>query len=228
MATTNSISNASNPLSSTTITIDPGSSGDSSTQFNINESNIFISGVDDTDSGYKLSLGSTLGTSDTMTIDVNGIINLPLNPCFLAYGTTGATNVTGDGTAYQINVLNSEVFDQSNSFDTSTSVFTAPITGRYQLISLINFGDINASNTRDSYIVISTSNRNYLSNQSNYAAIRDTSTNQLSLHISTITDMDIGDTSNIIVSVSNSTKTTDLICNGSSDINTFFCGSLIA
>ena len=66
--------------------------------------------------------------------------------CFYAYLSGNASNVTGDGTNYTI-VFNSVLYDQNNNFNTGTGVFTAPVTGRYLLISTTTFLGLTASHT---------------------------------------------------------------------------------
>ena len=62
MAKINSINNKSSEL-----TIDPGSSGDSFIQLDINSTSKFIIGVDDDDSDkFKISAGGALGTGDSL------------------------------------------------------------------------------------------------------------------------------------------------------------------
>ena len=66
-----------------------------------------------------------------MTIDVNGHITKPLQSAFLARVASSQANlpINTDTTV----VFGTEVFDQNADFDTSTSTFTAPVTGKYQL-----------------------------------------------------------------------------------------------
>lgn len=51
---------------------------------------------------------------------------------FLAYLETSVLNVTGDGTEYTV-IFDTEVFDIGADFNLGTSVFTAPITGKYHI-----------------------------------------------------------------------------------------------
>jgi len=75
---------------------------------------------------------------------------------FQAYPSSGATNVTGAGTAY-VGVYDTEVFDTANAFD-GTSTFTAPETGKYLLTVTMAFSGVTAAS--DGFqISIITSNR---------------------------------------------------------------------
>lgn len=126
MAGINSINNASGSL-----TINPGTTGDSYIQFDINATGEFRMGVDDDDGdAFKLSLGSALGTNDSFVMNTDGIRTLPLQPAFLAYLSATQGSVTGDGTVYTI-ACNTEVFDVASDYDNTTFTFTAPITGKY-------------------------------------------------------------------------------------------------
>lgn len=74
---------------------------------------------------YSLSL-ETNGTT-AMTISTAGEITTPLNPAFKASGGS-VSNVTGDGTLYQI-VFGTEIYDTNG--DHADGVFTAPVSGNY-------------------------------------------------------------------------------------------------
>ena len=146
MATNNAIDNTSNPLASTAVTIDPGASGDSYTQFNINGTGEFRIGVDDTDDSFRISQGNALGTNDTFVISSGGLITRPLQPSFRATPSSTLSNVTGDGTAYTV-VFATESFDRNGDYD-GTSTFTAPLTGLYYFACSLSFDDLTTSYTQ--------------------------------------------------------------------------------
>ena len=213
MATNNSINNETQEL-----TVDPGASGDSFVQFDINGTGEFRIGVDDDASdAFKISQGSALGTNDTFVMTASGERTMPLQPAFLVTVASTISNVTGDGTAYTI-VFDTEVYDQSG--DMTTTTFTAPVTGRYMLNLLCSISDLSSGHTtgRPRFV---TSNRTYSSALNPYT-VRD-KTNGISSHpYSMVTDMDSGDTVSISITVQSSTKTVDVY--GST--YTFFSGSL--
>lgn len=116
------------------MTIDPGASGDSYIQFDINATNECRIGVDDTDDSFRISQSSALGTSDSIIIDTDGHVSKPLQSAFLVYlasddtisissGGTGANLVLGSNTAV------TEAFDVGGDFATDT--YTAPVDGIY-------------------------------------------------------------------------------------------------
>ena len=129
MATINALNNASGEL-----TIDPGASGDSFIQFDINTTGEFRIGVDDTDDSFRISQGSALGTNDMFVVTAAGEITTPSQPAFNAYMGSTASNVTGDGTLYAI-AFDTELYDVGSDYNTGTYTFTAPVTGRYRMLA---------------------------------------------------------------------------------------------
>lgn len=220
MATINSINNN---TTSGGITIDPGSSGDSFIQFDINTTGKFRVGVDDDDSDkFKISGGSALGTNDFFIITSAGEVIKPYQPAFLA-ADAALTNVTGDGTDYTVNFsTGSEYFDQNGDFD-GTSTFTAPVTGKYVFISYLYFTGLTSSHTY-AQITLSTSNRDYVTGGMNPWAVATSLDNYACcIGVSVLADMDASDTAVIKLLVSGGTKVVDI---SGINRNMFFCGYL--
>lgn len=163
MAKQNSISNASGKL-----TIDPGASGDSFIQFDINATGEFRIGVDDTaGDALKLSQGSTLGTNDTFIMTAAGERTMPINPAFNEL-SGNATNVTGDGTVYShgTSLAFTENVDQGNDFYPGSgsgvaASFTAPVTGRYLIVYTPRYRAASGQGGNDYTYKLVTSNRTY-------------------------------------------------------------------
>lgn len=222
MPTNNAISNTSNPLASTAVTIDPGASGDSFVQFNINTTSEFRIGVDDTDDSFRISQGSALGTNDTFIMTAAGERTMPLQPAFLAYLPSTDADVTGDNTFFVVGSVTAmtEVFDQGGDFATST--FTAPVTGRYLLSGNVTFTEIGVTHT-DVRINITTSNRVIQFLRANATLMA--SSGDLTMLGSSASDMDAADTANIQGFSGNSTKTVDVV--GDANLSSSFGAYLI-
>ena len=226
MAQNNAIGNKSSQL-----TIDPGASGDSYVQFDINTTNEWRLGVDDDASdAFKLSQGGTLGSNDSLVITAAGEVTRPLNPAFLGYVGSQDANVTGDGTQYTIgtNVAYTEVFDQNSDFNTN-GTFTAPVTGQYLLCAQIRLGT--PSGGGDNYSSnIFTSNRTHFAQnfpmQDRLANFYG-STTSLSASACCLADMDAADTAVLRITAFAGAKTSDINVGTSSTLFTFFCGYLV-
>ena len=214
MATNNSINNETQEL-----TVDPGASGDSFVQFDINGTGEFRIGVDDDASdAFKISQGSALGTNDTFVMTASGERTMPLQPAFLVTVASTISNVTGDGTAYTI-VYDSEVYDQSG--DMTTTTFTAPVTGRYMLIFQGSVDGLTSSHTEGLWQLV-TSNRTYSAAIDPYFS-RNASSGRYTYRICIVADMDSSDTSTSVLTISGGTKVVDVY----QDVETYFSGALI-
>ena len=218
MAKQNSVNNFVQEL-----TVDPGSSGDSFVQFNINATGEFRIGVDDDASdAFKISQGSALGTNDTFVMTAAGERTMPLQPAFLALVATTIVNVTGDGTAYTV-VYDTEVFDQGGDFD-GTSTFTAPVTGKYRLEACTTFSELTGSVT-NGYLNMVTSNRGYFT-QYGVGVSRDSVSNRAPVYATSLCDMDATDTAVISSQCVGITKVVDVFSAGATDPRTWFSGNL--
>ena len=138
-------------------------------------------------------------------------------PAFNALLTDTQSNVTGDGTAYDIiGAIWTEIVDQGSNFSDGT--FTAPVTGIYSLAANVYLQELTAAHTKAEVYVI-TSNREYALYYSGASPL--TGSNMLSGAI--IADMDINDTAFLRVTVSNGTKIVDIY----GTAWTYFSGVLI-
>ena len=188
MATKNSLNNKSQEL-----TLDPGASGDSFLQFDINATGEFRIGVDDDAADtFKISQGDALGANDTFIMTAAGENTMPLQVAFSAYLGTTDTDVTGNGTYFQLGSGNAltEIFDQNSDFNTN-GTFTASVDGRYYFAtgSLVQ----QCATATSSLIQINTSNRAYDGNHmdpSSGVAVG----GELGLNMTVFADMDAADT----------------------------------
>ena len=210
----------SSDASATTVNVGTGAAAKTVTLGSINSSSSLALKYGTSDFTLASATGTVMSALDT------GEITYPLQPAFLAYGTANENNVTGDGTNYTLAGFSSEVFDQGGDFASST--FTAPVTGRYFFNSSVLFGGLTGSHDRG-FIRFVTSNRNYLTNQLNFGAVRSSpgSGDQTSQVTTTFADMDAGDTCTIEVQVGASSKVVDIVYASATDPRTWFSGHLV-
>ena len=134
---------------------------------------------------------------------------------------SGLANVTGDGTVYTI-VYGSEVFDQGADFSSTT--FTAPVTGRYQVSGQVMLSNMASGHTTASINVV-TSNRSYLQQFNPYAISSGT---LAPMPFSAIVDMDAADTITVTAAVSGGAKTVYVNQNTDTDVRTWLSVQMIA
>ncbi len=152
----------------------------------------------------------------------NSLSPLPGRPTFSAKVGSTVQNVTGDGTVYTI-VFDTEIFDIGNNFDTTTGIFTAPITGKYLFICSIDIRSLAAFNTEGD-ITFVTSNRPYFVSRSNYGVMRDPTANLLIQNLSIEADMDSGDTAQVDIVVRGGGLVIDIFGQGGTEMHSFFQG----
>lgn len=165
------------------------------------------------------SLASATGT--IMSALDTGEITYPLQPAFLAFVSTTDSNVTGAGAVFTLGSGNalSEVFDQNGDFVT-TGTFTAPVTGRYRL----EFHTTVTGTTIATLLllIINTSNRSYQmqtgrpANNQNFGGT-----------LSSLCDMDSGDTATFAIQVSGEAADTDDIFGDGGTLFTSVSGNLV-
>ena len=140
-------------------------------------------------------------------------------PCFLAYNSAGDSDQTGAGAAATVD-FDAEIFDQGANF--ASDAFTAPVTGRYQLIAQVTLLNITAA-ADDVELVIVTSNRSYsmiIINTDNLPTL-------LAIGRSVIADMDTDDTATVTIEVNG--EASDVVdIAGDSIFRTSFSGCLIS
>lgn len=143
-------------------------------------------------------------------------------PAFIAYLASSVTNVTGDGTTYQV-VYDTTLLNTGSGFNTGTGIFTAPSTGLYLLMFQASFTSVSALNIDmgSSIQVIGTSAKTYNMIDINPGIIRD-SVNQMRINGQTLAQMTAGDTAQVNVTLYDSTKTVGL--DGTGNLNNRFCG----
>jgi hypothetical protein len=125
---------------------------------------------------------------------------------FSARGSSTVNNVTGDGTVHVI-VYGTERFDIGSNFDSSTGIFTAPITGKYDFSGMVQIQGIEvASGLINSLLVTSNFSYDIWLHKQTWAA-----GDKSSIGFSVLADMDAGDTAFVNIAVNSGTKAIDLL-----------------
>ena len=161
------------------------------------------------------------GGTEVMKIDANGIISKPLQPAFNVSPNPSSTQENIAFNSYvDITHGGTERFDQNSDFASST--FTAPVTGKYLLVSRVQVDTVTQS--YDYYASsINTSNKRYFgwiwdtnefSSDQNYTGFVDC----------VIADMDASDTATaqIVISTTGSGSSASDI-----SFNSYFMGCLL-
>lgn len=154
-----------------------------------------------------------------MRINSAGIVTKPYQPAFQVRLTTQQDNIAVGTTGVSI-LFNNEVFDQNSDFNTSTYVFTAPVTGRYAFdcnALLLNVDT--ASNYYQLQLI--TSNRTYYNTIDPRYFSGDLT--YWALNLSCLADMDANDTAYVKIVQASGTSQTDLNLT-----TTFLSGYLVA
>ena len=154
------------------------------------------------------------GGSTYLIIDGNGHMTNASQPAFSVNPSSNQTNISNNT---QI-VFGTENFDQNGDF--ASNIFTAPVTGKYQLNLQARLQDIDSAASYI-YMQIITSNRNY-------QAIFDPDQfngdlTYFYMSISAVADMDANDTAQVYYYQPDGTDQTDVESGG-----TNFSGCLLA
>jgi hypothetical protein len=129
---------------------------------------------------------AAISWTTALTINNDGIVTMPLQPAFGALNNSNQT--LSNGTKPQ---FPTERFDNNGDYNNSTYVFTAPVTGKYQLNMTARLDDL--TNTM-SYgrMYLDTSNESYASIISGDPW--DSTMSYYTFNICVVADMDAGDT----------------------------------
>jgi hypothetical protein len=129
-------------------------------------------------------------------------------PAFQVVVAGGAvTNVTGDGTFYEI-IFNNVTFQNGSGYDTSTGIFTAPAAGKYLFSTHIDISNLSSIFTTGQ-VEIQTSQHTVVCNDCNPGAMFAVGTDggRLGLSTTIILPMNVGDTARVGFLVGGGTKT---------------------
>ena len=149
----------------------------------------------------------------SMNISGAGIITKPLQPAFLVQPATRQSNVA-DGTQF---VFGTEIFD--NNADFGSNVFTAPVTGRYQLQVALRIDNVDTA-ANFCRVVLQTSNRNYVGAMID-PAVLSADPGEWNFNFSVLADMDANDGVGVFWSQSAGADQADI------ETDCFFSGYLV-
>lgn len=181
----------------------------------------------DRDTGRYLSganqMVDVVSGQATTIFHAAGYQTYPLQTAFLASKTTDSTNQTGTGGSATV-IFDSAILNTGSGYNTTSGIFTAPVTGKYRLSANVEL-TLLSSVAQNTQINLVTSNRTYISRP----GVTPTSTafNQ-DVQITTLADMDVGDTAVIQVASQNMAGPTVTVKGNASVPVTYFSGELVA
>ena len=173
---------------------------------------------------YTVPDGAT-GEVLALTLNEDGSINKPKNPCFGTRVTTTISNITGNHDGYVI-AWDTELWDYGDNLSGST--FTAPVDGIYWFEAALTLTGIDDDHD-EGYIRIKTTSSPWLEyiNYFDPWGVGVTGTNSLTpISITCMMDLNAGQGVVVDLKISNGSKTVDI--NGSTNIHSRWEGMLVA
>jgi hypothetical protein len=188
-----------------------------------------INPSDQTITQYAIQKGgaNNILANSVATLNASDYYNNTAQPCFCAIvQASGPSNVTGNGTAYTV-IFDTKSFDQSTSYNTSTGIFTAPVTGRYQFNISITMNNVLVANTLGEILLVTTLGTWKLSN-ANYGVMFEafSGLQTLGLSASIIVPMTATNTAKVQLNVFGNATANIGLQNGANQ-GTYFSGVLL-
>lgn len=151
--------------------------------------------------------GTRLVTSTTALIDASNRQTNTSQPCFSVYPSATLTDVTGDGTTYNI-VYNTTAFDQGSNFSGMT--YTCPVSGKYLFTGVVGFSGLLGTHT-SLLVVIQNVTTATLYTVANENPATDLVSTQYGVNFSKIISCAASDQIRILVNVGGGTKVVDIL-----------------
>ena len=150
------------------------------------------------------------GASETTVgvVDATGAWTMPLQPAFQVHMGSSQTNLAIN-TWTQL-PYNTEIFDQNSDFNTTTYIFTAPVTGKYQFSLNVRYQDVQDCLYLFTSIVTSNHTYYHICDPGAWDATMDYYTTTITI----LADMDANDTAKVETYQAGGSATRD-IDNGS-------------
>ncbi len=167
--------------------------------------------------------GTRLVTSSTAKIDSSNIYTNTSQPAFFAFKTSNATNQTGAGATATV-AFDSTVFDQNSNFSSSTT-FTAPVTGLYHFDICVEMGSLTVLMTLINVNLVTTA-KTYIFG-SNSPGVCKTANNTCQYTGSMLISMTATDTAQVQVIIVNGAGNTASVDGNATFPLTFFSGYLV-
>ena len=207
------------PTDNATLTLKAGSS-DSGAEgafavFIQNTTNKWQMGMN-TDNSFRLySYGAS---AEVLNMDSSGAMIKALQPAFCSHPASDINNLSAGGVSNTTLVFGTERFDQSGDYNNSNGIFTAPVTGKYQLQFSVRLQQVDTA-TASYDFMITTSNDTYMHRFD--PDFGDSDTEFLTVSLGVLADMDASDTAKLEYYINAGSSQTDV------DVHSFFSGYLV-
>ncbi len=167
--------------------------------------------------------GTSLVSSTTATLDASNRLVNTAQPCFFARVSGSPTATTGNGAAYTV-IFDVSVFDQGSNYNTSTGIFTAPVTGRYLFTTNVAVSNLVVANNNFYLSLSNIGVATYIVRPGNIFLIANAD-GETSMNGQIIINMNANETFSVILTVTGN-ATANVTVFGQNN-STWLCGQLV-